>query len=104
VIARLPTPDFVSFTTLRTIADIGPELAPITAEVDTYLLASKPKESIIYKIGEIFEEIRGSEFNRQGGSITTGTLLNGAVFAQIVNTEIRIYDNGIYRIVSLRLI
>jgi len=94
VIARLPTPNFVSFTTLRTKPDMGPKLAPISADVDRYLLASKKSESIIYKIGEVFEEVRRSEFNRKGGTIAAGCLLGGAVWAQIVSGEIRLYDHG----------
>lgn len=94
MIARLPTPNFVSFTSLRTKLDIGPELAPIAAEVDRYLLASKRSESIVYRIGEVFEEVRGSDFNPKGGTIAAGCLLGGAVWAQIVDREIRIYDNG----------
>jgi len=99
VIARLPTPNFVSFTTLRTKPDMGPELAPLSADVDRYLLASKKSESIIYKIGEVFEEVKRSEFNRKGGTIAAGCLLGGAVWAQIVSGEIRLYDHGTARLV-----
>ena len=63
-------------------------------EIDRYLLASRTKESIVYRIGEVFEEVRGTEFNPQGGTIAAGTLLRGAVWAQIVSGEVRIYDRG----------
>lgn len=99
MIARLPTPNFVSFTTLRTKLDMGPELAPISADVDRYLLASKKSESIIYKIGEVFEEVRRSEFNRKGGTIAAGDLLDGAIWAQIVSGEIRLYDHSTTRLI-----
>jgi hypothetical protein len=69
-------------------------MAPMIADVDRYLLASKKTESIIYRIKDVFEEVRGSEFNRKGGTIGAGCLLDGAVWAQIVSGEIRIYDHG----------
>lgn len=73
---------------------MGPELASISADVDRYLLASRKSESIIYKIGEVFEEVRRSEFNRKGGTIAAGCLLGGTLWAQIVTGEIRLYDHG----------
>lgn len=79
---------------------MGPELASISADVDRYLLASRKSESIIYKIGEVFEEVRRSEFNRKGGTIAAGCLLGGAVWAQIVTGEIRLYDHGTTHLIS----
>lgn len=70
------------------------ELVSIEAEVDSFLLASKHSESIIYKIGDVFEELRGSEFNRSGPTLAAGVLLSGELFAQVVPGEIRVYDNG----------
>lgn len=67
----------------------------MVADVDRYLLASKKSESIIYRIGEVFEEVKRSEFNRKGGTIAAGCLLDGAIWAQIVSGEIRLYDHGI---------
>jgi hypothetical protein len=69
-------------------------MAPMVADVDRYLLASKRTESVIYRIKDVFEEVRGTEFNRKGGTIVAGCLLGGAVWAQIVSGEIRIYDHG----------
>ena len=89
--ARLPIPNFISFTSLRTKPDVGPSLS---AELDRYLLASKRNESIIYRIGNVFEEVRSKEFTRAGGTIAAGTLLGGVVWAQVVSTDIRIYDSG----------
>lgn len=69
-------------------------MSNISADIDRYLLASRRNESIIYRIGEVFEEIRRSEFNRKGGTIAAGRLLGGALWAQVVPGEIRVYDNG----------
>jgi hypothetical protein len=93
VIARLPTPSFISFTGLRTKPAKGPESA-IPAEVDRYLLASRKNESIVYRVTNVFEEVRGSEFDRSGGTITAGTLLSGTLWAQVLSGEIRVYDHG----------
>lgn len=84
----------MSFTSLRTKPDIGPAMAPMVADIDRYLLASKKSESVIYRIKDVFEEVRGSEFNRKGGTVAAGCLLGGTVWAQIVSGEIRIYDHG----------
>lgn len=94
IIARLPIPNFISFTSLRTKPYIGPELAPLSADIDRYLLASKRNESIIYRIGDVFEEVRSPEFTTAGGTIAAGTLLGGAVWAQVVSSEVRVYDSG----------
>jgi cleavage and polyadenylation specificity factor subunit 1 len=66
----------------------------MSADIDRYLLASKKSESIIYRIGEVFEEVKRSEFNRLGGTIAAGCLLDGTIWAQIVAGEIRLYDHG----------
>jgi cleavage and polyadenylation specificity factor subunit 1 len=70
------------------------ELISLDAEVDSLLLACKQRESIIYRIGDVFEELRGTEFNRKGSTLTAGVLLGGALFAQVVPGEIRVYDDG----------
>jgi len=49
---------------------------------------------MIYRIGDIFEEVRTKEFTRAGATIAAGTLLGGVVWAQIVSTDVRIYDSG----------
>jgi len=93
VIARLPTPTFISFTALRTKPATGPESA-IPAEVDRYLLASRKSESIVYRITDVFEEVRRSEFDRSGGTIVAGTLAGGTLWVQVVSSEVRVYDHG----------
>jgi cleavage and polyadenylation specificity factor subunit 1 len=70
------------------------ELVSLEAQFDSLLLASKLRESIIYRIGDVFEELRGTEFNRSGPTLAAGVLLGGALFAQVVPGEIRVYDNG----------
>ena len=92
VIARLSTPTFISFTALRTKPATGPESA-IPAEVDRYLLASRKSESIVYRITDVFEEVKRSEFDRTGGTIAAGTLAAGTLWAQVVNCEVRVYDH-----------
>jgi hypothetical protein len=96
VIARLPTPNFLSFLTVRTKPDSGLESIPIGADIDRYLLGSKKAETIVYRIGTTFEEVKRSEFNRKGATIAAGSLLDGIIWAQIVSSEIRLYDHGIY--------
>jgi len=101
VVARLPAPNFISFATLRTKPVVqGMDLAPLTADFDQYLLASRGRETVLYKVvlykvAEVFEEVRGSEFNTSGATIASGTLLDGALWAQVVSGVIRIYNNGL---------
>jgi hypothetical protein len=92
VITRLRSPDFVSFNTLRTQPDVG--ITPTPAQIDRYLLASKETSTCIYRIGDVFEELKPADFNLSGGTIASGTLLGGAVWAQILAKEIRVYDAG----------
>jgi len=73
------------------------ELVSMEAEVDSILLASKQHESIIYRIGDVFEELRGTEFNRSGPTLAAGVLLGGTLFAQVVPGEIRVYDKGSFQ-------
>lgn len=74
---------------------MAPEVSSLTPQVDRYLLASKKNESIVYRIGEVFEEIKSPDFDRTCATIASGCLLNGTVWAQIVSREIRLYDGGI---------
>jgi cleavage and polyadenylation specificity factor subunit 1 len=69
-------------------------LSSLAPDTDQLLLACTANETLLYRIGDVFEELRSREFNRSGQTFATGVFCSGSLWVQIVSDEIRVYDNG----------
>lgn len=61
-------------------------------QFDNYLIVSKDEESLAFKVGEDFEEVKGTEFDLKARTVS-GSVLDGTRIVQICTTDIRVYDS-----------
>jgi len=63
-------------------------------EYDRYLFVSKEGESQVFKVGDAFEEVRGTDFDADGDTLEVGVIGEGARIVQVVGEQVRVYDCG----------
>jgi cleavage and polyadenylation specificity factor subunit 1 len=74
---------------------VGEELErSVDEEFDRYLFVSKTDESQVFRVGDTFEEVRGSDFDSDGETIEVGVVGAGSRIVQVVSEQVRVYDRG----------
>lgn len=85
-----------SAKTSNTAVGLGGEEDQQSAEdqFDRYLFVSKTNESQVFRVGDTFEELRGTDFESDGATIEIGTVGDGMRIVQISSEQISVYDCG----------
>lgn len=63
-------------------------------EFDRYLITSKAEDSLIFKVGGVFQEVTGTEFDTAGATVDAGVLREGRRIIQCCESVVRCYDSG----------
>ncbi|KAF8542072.1 CPSF A subunit region-domain-containing protein [Trichophaea hybrida] len=61
-------------------------------DYDRYLFVSKEGESQVFRVGDTFEEVRGTDFDADGDTLEVGVVGEGARIVQVVGEQVRVYD------------
>ncbi|KAG5439169.1 hypothetical protein PCANB_001468 [Pneumocystis canis] len=77
------------------IQDFMDELSVSRNNLDNYFFVSKSKESMIFTVGENFDEIQNTEFDIRGNTIEIGTIFNHTKIVQVSCNSIRVYNADI---------
>ncbi|RPA99318.1 hypothetical protein L873DRAFT_1684282 [Choiromyces venosus 120613-1] len=59
---------------------------------DRFLFVTKSDESQVFRVGDTFEEVRGTDFESEGETIEVGVVGNGMRIVQVVSEQVRVYD------------
>ncbi|PWW76051.1 hypothetical protein C7212DRAFT_280229 [Tuber magnatum] len=59
---------------------------------DRFLFVTKNDESQVFRVGDTFEEVRGTDFESEGETIEVGVVGNGMRIVQVVSEQVRVYD------------
>ncbi|OLL22967.1 Protein cft1 [Neolecta irregularis DAH-3] len=77
----------------RTINAISREKSQIIDdEFDSYLIISTRENSLVFTIGQTFEEVTASEFDSAGSTLAVSSILNDTRIVQVCQNDIRLYD------------
>lgn len=106
VIGRFDFPECQAMWTIRTRpapkeGSIEADADTLTDEFDRFLIASKGEESLVFRVGDFFQEVTGTEFDPSAPTVEAGVLRDGRRIIQCCETDIRCYDCG--EILSLHL-
>lgn len=61
-------------------------------EFDGFLFVSKSEESQVFRVGDTFEEVRGTDFESEGETLEAGVVGGGMRVVQVVSEQVRVYD------------
>lgn len=61
-------------------------------EFDGFLFVSKSEESQVFRVGDTFEEVRGTDFESEGETLEVGVVGGGMRVVQVVGEQVRVYD------------
>lgn len=65
-------------------------------DYDRYLITSKAEESLVFQVKDTFDEVKGTEFDKGMATVDVGTLGGEGRIVQVGDTEVRVYDCGVY--------
>lgn len=65
-------------------------------DYDRYLITSKAEESLVFQVKDTFDEVKGTEFDKGMATMDVGTLGGEGRIVQVGDTEVRVYDCGVY--------
>ena len=65
-------------------------------DYDRYLITSKAEESLVFQVKDTFDEVKGTEFDKGMATLDVGTLGGEGRIVQVGDTEVRVYDCGVY--------
>ena len=66
----------------------------VDEDYDRYLFVSKASDSQVFKVGDAFEELHGSDFDPDGATLEMGVLGEGARIVRVVSQQVIVYDCG----------
>jgi len=66
----------------------------VDEEYDQYFFVSKTSDSQVFKVGDAFEELHGSDFDPDGATLEVGVLGDGARIVRVVSQQVIVYDCG----------
>lgn len=97
IVGRFDFPSCQSLWTVRARSgkSLGGDLAGqggAEEEFDGLLFVSKSEESQVFRIGDTFEEVRGTDFEPEGETLEVGVVGNGRRVVQVVSEQVRVYD------------
>lgn len=99
VVGRFDFPQCEALWTIRTRkvpkkGTLETDDVALADEFDRYLITSKAEDSLIFRVGGVFQEVTGTEFINQGATIEAGVLREGRRIVQCCETVVRVYDRG----------
>ena len=68
----------------------------VDEDYDRYLITSKAEESLVFQVKDTFDEVKGTEFDKGMATVDVGTLGGEGRIVQVGDTEVRVYDCGVY--------
>ena len=71
-------------------------------DYDRYLITSKAEESLVFQVKDTFDEVKGTEFDKGMATLDVGTLGGEGRIVQVGDTEVRVYDCGVYTLSFIR--
>ncbi|RPA88221.1 hypothetical protein BJ508DRAFT_410087 [Ascobolus immersus RN42] len=97
VIGRFDFPECQAMWTIRTRpapkeGSIEADADTLTDEYDRFLIASKGEESLVFRVGDFFQEVTGTEFDPSALTVEASVLREGRRIIQCCETDIRCYD------------
>lgn len=97
IVGRFDFPSCQSLWTVRARSgkSLGGDIAGqggAEEEFDGLLFVSKLEESQVFRVGDTFEEVRGTDFESEGETLEVGVVGEGMRVVQVVSEQVRVYD------------
>lgn len=93
IVGRFDFPTCQSlWTVLARSSKSLPNTLGASEDHDTLLFVSKSEESQVFRVGDTFEEVRGTDFESEGETLEVGVVGDGMRVVQVVSEQVRVYD------------